>query len=138
MPKRDGLRTEFRGGALREKKSAPGWRDKVAEGLESSPPKDRTWRAGIVRPRVELGETLNKAINRAAEKRGMSRIGYIRRAVAAMIAYDLGEEFTDILVDSPRIRTYYPSGKNFEQHLKHYGDDGQGFGAWKIVATVDQ
>lgn len=138
MPKRDGLRTEFRGGALREKKSAPDWREKVAGQLETSPPKDRTWRAGIVRPRVEMGETLNKAINRAAHKRGMSRIGYIRRAVAAMIAYDMSENFEEILRDSPRIRTYNPSGKNHEANLNHYGDDGTDFGPWKIVAVVDQ
>jgi len=66
-------------------------------------------------------------LDEAAKRRGIGMAGYIRRAVAAFIAHDLGLSFTEVtghLAKPKHVDERVPPGK--------INDDGKGYGAWLI------
>lgn len=134
--RKSALKGPMRGG-LKDYKSKEGWREQMAEEMLTKENKDISYREHIARPRIQLGMALNSALNRAAHKRGMSRVGYIRRAVAAFAANDLGEDFKEILLDSPSIDPYR-GGTAGGKRVKGSHDDGEGYGDWKITGLGPQ
>ena len=99
----------------------PGWEKRVVERIK----KDRYARAYF-----QAGPAFFSALRRAAKLRGMNANAYMRRAVAAFAAKDLGERFEDILDGSP--------GVNFRKQDPKTGlwvsntDDGKGYGTWEV------
>lgn len=71
----------------------------------------------------------------AASRRGMSLAGYARRALAAMIAYDLGIPIDTITKYMPRPTEYRAGGGVGRQDKTE--DDGRGFGPWRITDVED-
>ena len=70
----------------------------------------------------------------AAEKRGISLQGYMRRALAAFVAYDLGLDMTKVLEDGPATLAW---GRTGGKVLDENGnvitqEDGKGYGQWVI------
>lgn len=74
-------------------------------------------------------------LSSAAKARGMSKIGYMRRAVAAFIAYDLGIDRSDVTRHFARPVGYGRPG-GFDRHEKTH-DDGTGYGLWTIRELID-
>lgn len=129
MPKRDGLRTELRTmGHLT--KSKPGWEDRILDKVFSRKlaraNHDLKWGREL---NVTAGKTLKAAVGEAAEKRGMSRTSYMRRAIAAFVAHDLGTTPAKLLEDGPRAA---PSGTTLPPKDAPPEDGVTGFGPWKI------
>ena len=139
MGKRDGYREELRAG-LKMRKSDPDWRKKLEEVLVGGRvPEGADFRDFMARPRIQIGMNLNNAIARAAEKRNMSRLGYMRRAIAAFCAHDLDEDFAVLLENSPRIQDFNRrvTGVDRPEDGIPKGDDAQGFGPWRITGLEE-
>lgn len=79
-------------------------------------------------------------IDRAAELRDISRNAYLRRAVVAMAAFDLGLDYYDVMEDAPPARTFARyerlgvGGTVFFQHRVIPGSKGgREAGSWRIT-----
>lgn len=129
MGKRDGLRMRFHN-SMRLDESTPGWQDRVIENLASKekflgPAADPKY------PRfyIHAGQTLTALMPLAAERRGLSKSTYIRRAIAAFVAHDLEQDFAEVLKDGPSLVRYaHRSGYGAKRRV----DDGKGHGPWEI------
>jgi hypothetical protein len=66
---------------------------------------------------------------RAAQARGISLAGYIRRAVMAHVAMDLGLDPVDLFAQDLGIG---PSGKGAATRLQSMDLDGKIYGQWKV------
>lgn len=71
----------------------------------------------------------------AAQRRGMSLAGYARRALAAMIAHDLGVPLEEVAKHMPRPTEYRAEGGT-GRHVRTE-DDGKGFGEWQITGVTE-
>lgn len=67
----------------------------------------------------------------AARKRGISIGAYCRRAVMAMIARDMGEDYYELMRDEPMTRSFANEGK--QAALR-----GHGYGPWAIKELADE
>lgn len=66
-------------------------------------------------------------LDEASKRRGMGMTGYVRRAVAAFIARDLGMAFTEVIRHTAR-----PKGDGERVPGAPTHDDGTGYGPWLI------
>lgn len=131
MPKRDGLRTEFR---HKGPKSEEGWRQKALDrvlnkDLRTNPNKKKHGNSLY----MLVGWRLKELLNVAAQKRGSSKSTYMRRAIAGYIAYDLDMDIVDVLEDGPRPCAWGSQGAyetDPPEDLRHYGD-------WRISGLHD-
>lgn len=69
-------------------------------------------------------------LDEACHRRGISMAGYARRAIAAMIAYDLELPLSEVTKHMPYPTEYRLFGGT-GRHMKT-ADDGQGYGNWHI------
>lgn len=99
------------------------------EALVKRRKKDNTQWGAYVRTRVTREFSL--LMHRAAEGRGISVGGYIKRSVAVMIARDLGLPLTEVLKHSPFPGPYltHPYG-SARGSGRNGPDDGSGYGSW--------
>lgn len=139
MAKRPAMKEPIkRNMVLVQKKDRPDWREGFAEEIESTPSRDRRFREDYVRPSIIVGQRMNVMLNVAAYQRGISRSGYIRRAVAAFIAGDLGVPIEDVVSDSPPPRGYHDNGRVPMDDVT-VNDDGQdsgkGYGEWTLTPS---
>lgn len=75
--------------------------------------------------------------SRAANRRGMSKSAYARRALAAFIAQDLQMPFEDLCYRFPAV-VYDQSARKFENGMVvSQRDDGQGYGRWEAMPNED-
>lgn len=105
--------------------SVPGWRTRALAAV-SIPPKVTStphWLTLRAEPGIRV---LTK---RAAAARGISIVGYARRAIAKQIAADLDIPLTDVLALLPAPQPYAGSAKREKRSGKKY-DDGTGYGDW--------
>ena len=119
--------------------SIPGWQDRVkatnyADQTEKQKRKRKN-RPGQVLIECEL--PFLTMLRAAATSRGMSSVGYARRAIAAFISHDLGIEFTEVTRNFPApfrhgeaLDPNNPNGVHMKRGLTV--DDGQGYGDWKV------
>ena len=70
-------------------------------------------------------------LDEAAQRRNISMTGYMRRAVAAMVAHDLGIPYEAVVRHSAQPTTYNQTSARGPQ--KKTFDDGQGHGVWAIL-----
>lgn len=90
------------------------------------------YRPGMTCRGVELNVRLDELLRRAARQRGITFVGYMRRALTAFIAYDLGMEFEEVVTLNKQVVKPMSSG------WKKLGpDDGHGFGQWRIESLGD-
>jgi hypothetical protein len=113
--------------------------------LTNDPGKRTGWEyravAGIDKPDYtrgyfQAGLSFFSALRRAAKHRDISANAYLRRAVAAFAAKDLGIPFEEILKDSPSPRWVnhrqdVPRSRKTQTFRREF-DDGQGFGSWEV------
>jgi hypothetical protein len=108
--------------------------------LTNDPGKRGGWEyravAGINKPDYtrgyfQAGLSFFSALRKAARLRGISGNAYLRRAVAAFAARDLGIPFEDILQDSPAASWDRHRDEETGTWYREF-DDGQGFGTWEV------
>lgn len=75
--------------------------------------------------------------SRAANRRGMSKSAYARRALAAFIAEDLQMPFEDLCKMFPAVVYDQNISKYSDGLVVSQRDDGQGYGQWKIKELLD-
>lgn len=68
------------------------------------------------------------ALLEAARMRGISENAYIRRAVLAMVCYDLGIEWSDMMASEGAVRKAGQAAVYDRTPMQ-----GRGFGRWRIV-----
>lgn len=126
MPKRDGLRTEFRHKGI---ESEDGWQQKVlnrvlSKSLATNPNKKRHGNSLY----MHVGWRLKELLNIAAQKRGCSKSTYMRRAIAGYLAHDLDMDIAEVLEDGPRPCAWGATGA----HESDPQDDAKSYGNWRI------
>lgn len=97
-----------------------GWQNRAVEGINKR----------YANFYLRAGTLWFSAVRRAARTRNMSASAYIRRAVAAFAAHDLGERMEDIVSDSPMVQWRMKDADNNRFATGH--DDGQGYGPWDV------
>jgi hypothetical protein len=113
-------------------KSTPGWQEEAKRriALRAANTKRKTERSnGTFLP---FDDPFRALLDEAAKRRGLSMVGYARRAVAAMIAHDLDLPFTEVIQHAPQPAEYGKSG-GASGISKRSNDNGLGFGSWKIL-----
>jgi hypothetical protein len=74
-------------------------------------------------------------LDEACYRRGISMAGYARRAIAAMIAHDLGLPLSEVTKHMPyptEYRAFGGTGRNIKTE-----DSGKGYGPWTIEGVSD-
>jgi hypothetical protein len=110
--------------------SDPDWRKNAMRRvmLRSKGSKRAAERDGGVLAVFDLG--FRQLLDEACYRRGISLAGYARRAIAAMVAHDLGIPLAEALKHMPlptEYRVYGGTGRNTKTI-----DTGEGFGPWHI------
>lgn len=128
----------------------PGWDDRLLSLVNGAEREKadrrgagmRNWPARIM---VVSDIGFRRLLRQAADARGMSASGYMRRATCAFIASDLGVPFEQVCALTPRPAT--PDGPIHagqapsERPLNNPGrqvDDGSGFGVWHVVGQANE
>lgn len=107
----------------------PDWRQvALRRAYDTAMVRRHRWReADMARFQMSVGPRYTRNLADAAALRGLTTVAYVRRAVAAFIAADLGLEFTDVISDTP-----HPRGQTVARY-----DDGAGHGSWSASPFVD-
>lgn len=108
--------------------SVPGWQDKITDAVWA----DEGRKRHLIPLQVAMGMPLRVLIRECADRRGMSSVAYVRRAVAAFIAADLGMSLQGVAAMCPPVRTDRSHGRagKFAGTHGHGEDDGLGYGHW--------
>lgn len=132
MPRRDdvllpGLDTD----SGRADRVAADWRTTILSRVEDKARERRRYNGSIRDARLafNVGHGFVRALNEAAALRGISRVGYLRRAVAAFLAADLGVPFEEITGACP---VPAPFTRERAWQTGRGDDDGAGFGTWRV------
>lgn len=107
--------------------SVEGWREKITDLVWADEQRKRV----LVPMQIAMGMPLRLLIRECADRRGMSSVAYVRRAVAAFIAADLGVDLAGVCSMAPPVRTDRSHGRRgkFSGHGPG-SDDGAGYGHW--------
>jgi hypothetical protein len=115
--------------------SKPGWQQRALERVKArqkGAKRHTERRNGMT---LYFDDPFRVLLDAAAERRGMSLAGYCRRAVAAMIAYDLALTSAEVMTHTSRPTEYRAEAG--AGRAKRTNDDGKGFGPWKIEQVTD-
>ena len=109
--------------------SVPGWQERVIAMVRES----TEARGGTAPTRLAFRASARHAllIARAARSREMPVTHYMRRAVAAMVAHDLGMDVADVVREDGAVISvaeHHPRPKGWRIGR----DDGTGYGPWTI------
>ena len=114
-------------------KSVPGWEKRAIEAVRARQRKLNRTSKRSTSTTVFYDDPLKPYIDEACRRRNISITGYFRRALIAMIAYDLGVDIRTVARYGARPRNY---GKNTGQN-ERIDDDMSGHGPWKITGMVE-
>jgi hypothetical protein len=111
--------------------SKPGWQQRAVEGIASNTRKSK--QASL---HMDVPYHFKALLALASRRRGISQSGYLRRAVAARVAADLGLTFEDALegMQSPYPNENTREGWAAIDFIPGEQDTGEGFGDWKNLA----
>ena len=104
------------------------WRDVVQSDVESMPVRRERVPSGKVTLSIPMQAGLAERIEDAAAERGITRASYVKRAVMAMLAHDLGVPLGAIALVDPQIVR--------DTGFAITDDLGTAFGPWEIAALV--
>lgn len=111
--------------------SRPGWEARAIAAVDEREAKRAaqfTQRKRGVTRQVSVDEEFDRLLVLAAEARGISIIGYMRRAIARQIAKDLDMDWEQLLAHVPQATPH--GGMPVGGTLKQTYDDGLGYGNW--------
>jgi hypothetical protein len=111
--------------------SKPGWQQRAVGGIASN--NRRSKQASL---HIDVPYHFKALLALASRKRGISQTGYMRRAVAAFVASDLGIPLEDVL---DGMQMPYPANNTRAGWVEldftpGVGDTGEGYGDWKNLA----
>ena len=109
--------------------SVPGWQDRVMERVSAQQENVKRKRERGRGMFIPFDKEFAALLKEAAQHRDISMVGYCRRAIAAMIAHDLGLAFKKVAQYGAQPVPYGKSGAHFQQRTY---DNGMGFGPWTI------
>lgn len=115
--------------------SEPGWEQRALNRIKQRQKKSKRWTERTSGVLAVYDDPFKTLIDEAAQRRGISLAGYARRAIAAMVAYDLGIPLEEATQHMPH-PTEYRIGGGAGRPAKIV-DKGTGFGPWKIVEVED-
>lgn len=116
-------------------RSTPGWQKAALERVKArqkGAKRHTERRNGMT---LYFDDPFRVLLDAAAARRGMSLAGYCRRAVAAMIAYDLGLRPAEVMTHTSRPTEYRAEAG--AGRAKRTNDDGIGFGPWQITGVAE-
>lgn len=110
------------------------WRDTVLAKVEKQARATRNKHGHGRGARVQYMVSVDylKAVDAAARVRGISRMGYMRRAVAAFVAADLGVEFESVVAGGAMPQPHESTGEVVVGIGRGANDDGAGYGTWQV------
>ena len=114
--------------------STPGWQDREMGKVVENQKKTKRNKERISGVLATYDEPFRLLLEQACEKRGISRQGYARRAIAAFIAKDLGLGLAEVL---RYCAVPVPYNRPVDKRFARTEDDGKGMGPWKIVEVED-
>lgn len=100
------------------------WRDVVRADLDALPTRSEPTRAARRPVSVALADPVESLLKQQAEKRGISRASYAKRATMALLALDLGIRLADLTRMDPRL--VRETGYTIED------PEGAAFGPWEL------
>lgn len=110
-------------------RSEPGWEQRAMERVKArqkSHNRPSKRKNGLL---ITYDDPLRILLDEACRRRNISQSGYIRRAMIAFIAWDLGLEPEKVAQHSAKPRKYhFATGAN-----KRTKDDMQGHGLWRLL-----
>jgi hypothetical protein len=106
-----------------------GWRERALERVQSRQKKTKRNTERKNGMFLFFDDGFRALLDEAARRRNISMTGYLRRAAAAMIAYDLGIDITEVLKFTAHPAGYGELGGGAQ---KHPHDTGEGRGNWAI------
>ncbi len=101
-----------------------GWQERAVRGIDKETLRKLT---------VNTSDDFVSLLKKCAQKRDISQAAYMRRALAAFVAYDLQIPFEDVCQMHPKA---IPNEWRFARPLVKELDDGEGFGEWRIQKVV--
>jgi hypothetical protein len=125
-------RPDLQGWADRE--SEPGWQQRAIDRVRARQHEQRRHNERSSGLYLFFDDPFRVALDAAAEDRGISLTGYLRRSAAAFIAYDLGLPLEEVAKHGARPAPYGGSGGGRKVRTH---DDGLGFGPWDITGLEE-
>jgi hypothetical protein len=116
--------------------SSPGWQVRALERVKQRQKKTHRNSERTSGTLATYDDGLRALLDEACRRRGISRQGYLRRALCAFLAYDLGLPYASVgrYVSTP---TTYSAAAAGGRRVR-VDDDGTGYGPWKIEQLGEQ
>jgi hypothetical protein len=113
-----------------DRPSVPGWQERAIARVRARQSKTRRNNERKNGIWTFFDDPFRTLLDEAAMRRNISLTGYARRAIAAMIAHDLGMDFTEVTKHGSQPAPYAATGGG---RLVRTTDDGTGQGPWRIT-----
>lgn len=125
--------TQLRGSA---DQATPGWQSRLVDHVWVEQNRVRS----LTCLQVAMGLEMRALIRAAADTRGMGTSAYMRRAVLAFAAADLGMDFEHVCSMSPPVRPDRSHGRAGKPAGTHGPgrDDGTGYGHWHVCEACGE
>ena len=125
-------RPDLQGWADRE--SAPGWQELAIARVRARQHENRRHNERSSGLYLFFDDQFRVLLDEACLRRGISLTGYLRRAAAAMIAYDLDLPLQEVAKHGAKPAAYGSTGGGRKVRTH---DDGLGFGPWDITGLEE-
>lgn len=104
------------------------WKERLVNELKANAQR-RIAHSGGMRPAgLSMPESVLMLLTRAARRRGISKMSYMRRAVAAFIAHDLELDWKLVVKEFPAARPFEGKATAGVDAF----DSGEGYGDWRL------
>lgn len=110
--------------------STPGWQERAIARVKARQHKTRRANERKNGIWTFFDDPFRVLLDEACNRRNISLTGYARRAMAAMIAYDLGLDFEEVAKHGSQPAGYGATGGGRQTRTQ---DDGTGQGQWRII-----
>lgn len=115
-----------------DRPSVPGWQERAIERVRARQHKTRRANERKNGTYIFYDDPLRVLLDEACKRRNISLTGYVRRAMVAMIAYDLKMELAEVAQHGAVPAGYGATGGG---RLTRTQDDGRGKGPWRITGV---
>ena len=117
-----------------DRPSEPGWQERAIARVKARQHKNRRANERKNGIWTFFDDPFRVLLDEACVRRNISLTGYARRAMAAMIAHDLGMELEDVTKHGSQPAPYAGTGGG---RLTRTSDNGKGQGPWRITGVTE-